>query len=99
MYSTSTTSGTSVSLIRFNDSNGVWCGKGGSTSANISFNGYNLTSINADTQYDFVLKYWNGTATFSLGDISISFNISLTKISEIVSRGGTHLNYIKVKTL
>ena len=99
MYSTSPTTGTSIGLLRFNNSSGVWCGKGGSASKNISFNGITLNSINANTQYDYILQYENGTGTFKVGQSSISSTVNITKLYSIVSRGGTHLNYVKIKPL
>ena len=99
MYSTSPTTGTSIGLLRFNNSSGIWCGKGGSASKNISFNGITLNSINANTQYDYILQYENGTGTFKVGQSSISSTVNITKLYSIVSRGGTHLNYVKIKPL
>ena len=98
MYSTSPTTGTSIVLLRFNNSSGVWCGKGGSSSRNISFNGTTLNSIN-NTQYDYILRYDNGTGTLKVGENSISSTVNITKLYLIASRGGTHLNYIKIKPL
>lgn len=99
LYSTSTTTGTSVGLLRFNNSSGVWCGKGGSASTQISFNGTTLNTIYANTQYDYIFRYENGTGTFKLGQSSISSTTNITKLYSIVSRGGTHLNYVKIKPL
>lgn len=99
MYSTSPTTETSIGLLRFNNSSGVWCGKGGSSSRTISFNGTTLNSINANTQYDYILRYENGTGTFKIEQSSISSTVNITKLYIIASRGGTHLNYVKIKPL
>ena len=99
MYSTAPTTGTSIGLLSFNNSSGVWCGKGSSSSRSVSFNGTTLNNINANTQYDYKFQYQNGTATFKVGESSISSTISITKLYSIVSRGGTHINYVKIKPL
>lgn len=92
---------TNASYLRFNSSNGVWCGKGQSTNRNISFNGVTLHQIPVSTDTEYTLEYDNGNCTFSSGEDSITTTVSLTKIYSLyaLDQGHAHLKSIKIKPL
>ena len=90
-----------VALIRFNNSGGVWCGKGSSTSRNIYFNGSVLNQISANVDTEYTLTYNNGSCTFSSGTDTLTATVSLTKLYSISAQANSHahLKNIKIKPL
>ena len=99
ILSSAPTTASSISLLRFNSSSGVWCGKGSSGSANISLFGTTFSSITANTEYNYVLTYQNGVATLTDGTTTKTSSQTLTKLYLLASTTNSKLKEIKIKPL
>ena len=100
LRSTNLTQNPSVAIVRFNNSSGVWCGKGSHTSGTIYFlGGTTFGSIRANTDYNYVLTYDGSLATLTDGTTTKSSNQTLTKLYELPSWDNAKLSNVKIKPL
>lgn len=99
IFSSAPTTAPSVSLLRFNASNGIWLGKGSSGSANITLFGTAFGSISANTEYNYVLTYEGSVASLTDGTTTKTSTQSLTKLYSLASTSNSILKEIKVKPL
>ena len=101
IYSPNVAQNPSAAFLRFNSSNGVWVGKGSNYNGNIYFVGTTtvFSTINSNTEYNYVLTYENGVATLTDGTNTKSSTQTLTKLYTLVSWNYGKLLNVKVKPL
>ena len=90
-----------VCYIRFNNSSGLYCGKGSSTSRNVSIGTTTLGTLPTSTDTTYTLSYNGTTATLTDGTNTKSVSASLTSLYEVnANRNGNGVvKNIKIKPL
>lgn len=92
------TSSTSNAFIRFNNSRGTYCGKGSSSSNNITFGSNVLEQITDKTTY--TIEYDGTDVVFSSPNNSITVNnVTLTSLYSLSRNGATVIDNIRITDL
>lgn len=83
--------------MRFNNSSGTYCGKGGSASQNINLGTTTLNQITPNTDVEYTLTYENGTGVLTDGTDSITVTgLNLTKLYSFDARTYATLKNIRI---
>jgi hypothetical protein len=91
-----------IAFLRFNDSNGLFVGKGSSRNTNLNLGGSasisNVLPVGSDAKC--ILTYENGSATLSYGEDSVTVNnLNITLLYKFECSANSTMKNIKVKTL
>ena len=95
-------SGSNFAFLRFNNSDGLFVGKAGSSNLNLYLGGSNIISniLPVGTDAKCLLTYENGSATLSYGEDSVTLNnLSLTELYNFDCSTNSTMKNIKIKPL
>ena len=93
----SASGGTNGVIIRFNNSTGVWFGKGASKSRDVSINGAVVNQIPVSIDTEYTIEYDNGNIVLSCGEDSVTTSATLTKLYSILAQNNNHATVKSVK--